>query len=117
MKVISLSLAAGFVTLSLWISMIWLTSVNLLAEGPDTRTAAFLAKPIEWWASFVSPASGALVDAIGFQRHWAGTLVGTVFWLGPIIALLSVAWLPLIRRYFGAHRTPPNKSFERTREG
>jgi len=101
-KVTSISVAAGLVTLLLWVSLIWLTSVNLFAEGPDTRTATTLAKPIEWWASIVSPVTTAIVDAIGLRRQWGGAVIGVVLWLGPFVAILSAGWFTLVRRYVGA---------------
>jgi hypothetical protein len=108
-KVTSISVAAGLVTLLLWISLIWLTSVNLFAEGPDTRTATILAKPIEWWGSLVRPVTTAIVDAIGLQRQWGGTVIDVALWLGPFVAVLSAGWFPLVSRYVGARAAQLNR--------
>ena len=83
--------------------MIWLLSVNLLAEGPDTSSAKFVAIPIEWWSALVGPTSTAIVDAIGLNRHWAGSLIQIVIWLGPIAMVLSMIWFLLIQRFVDTH--------------
>jgi hypothetical protein len=114
-KVYARSILAGLLVVGLWVVMIWLASVNLFAEGPDTRLASTLAAPLEGWSGFVGPAIDKVMNVVGLKSKAIrnGTSLVTVFM--PSIVLASVPFFLLFRP--GTRQLPPNKSLERTRQG